>query len=480
MSSFLSPDELSGDPNQIFTVVGKLGEGSYGTVHKAIHIRTSTLCALKLIPADDVDDIDKEIGIMRGCESDFVVQFYGSWVWEGYLWIAMEYCGAGSVADVMRIGGATLREPQIASVCAGVLHGLRYLHSRGKIHRDIKAGNILLTTSGAAKLADFGVAGQLSENNAKRTTVIGTPFWMAPEVIQEVGYNTLADIWSLGITAIEMADGHPPYHKIHPMRAIFMIPTKPAPKLETPSKWSDTFNDFIARCLTKNPAQRPAADELLQHPFIANAPGASVLTETILDVLDKIAAGALDSDEEQEDDDTDEHDTPDLGTMRLDTSTMKPIVRAANIPLATSGTIKARASEAAHTSADKNDDEDAPTGTMQFSTMQIGTFRPQSAVDSGDVDDPAAGTMRVDGASGSHQPYQPAFMQYLRAQQQQSAQPAPANLQQQAPQAVDISARTLLARLDRTIEMEVAAVHAKYDSQRTALLERIRVEEEGR
>ncbi|KAJ3013176.1 Serine/threonine-protein kinase 4 [Thoreauomyces humboldtii] len=291
----LSREELAGDPNLVFQVVGKLGEGSYGTVHKALHRRTSKMCALKLIPADaaDLEDTVKEIRIMQGCESTFVVQFYGSWVWEGFLWIAMEYCGAGSVSDVMRIGATTLREPQIAVVCAHVLEGLKYLHARGKIHRDIKAGNILLNVQGAAKLADFGVAGQLSENNAKRTTVIGTPFWMAPEVIQEVGYGTLADIWSLGITCIEMAEGRPPYHKIHPMRAIFMIPTKPPPKLESPDRWSDDFHDFIAKCLTKNPVQRPTAEALLSHPFVTGHPGLSVMAETVSFVVDKIAQGAL-------------------------------------------------------------------------------------------------------------------------------------------------------------------------------------------
>ncbi|KAI8919081.1 hypothetical protein PhCBS80983_g04651 [Powellomyces hirtus] len=449
--AFLTHDELAGDPNRVFNVVGKLGEGSYGTVHKAMHVRTSQLCALKLIPADDVDDMEKEIGIMRGCESDYVVQFYGSWVWDRYLWIAMEYCGAGSVADVMRISGTTLREPQIAVICANTLHGLQYLHSRGKIHRDIKAGNILLTVNGAAKLADFGVAGQLSENNAKRTTVIGTPFWMAPEVIQEVGYNTLADIWSLGITAIEMAEGRPPYHKIHPMRAIFMIPTKPPPKLDNPSAWSDNFNDFIAKCLVKNPAQRPTAEELLKHPFITSAPGLSVLSETVSNVMDKIAAGALDDDEEEEEE---EDDTPALGTMRLD-ETMKPVGRGPPAAAPSSSAAAAASTLPSPTSPTGHDEEDEfSSGTMQIA----GTFRPQE-------------TMRVD-SDTSHRPYQPAFMQYLQPQAPPQAPPATATATSvpPSPSTAQIDPRTALARLDRTIEMEVAAVHARYDAQRQALL----------
>jgi serine/threonine protein kinase len=123
---------------------------------------------------------------------------------------------------------------------------------------------------------------------AKRNTVIGTPFWMAPEVIQEVGYDFKADIWSLGITAIEMAQGAPPYHNIHPMRAIFMIPSKPPPTLEDPTKWGKEFNDFIAKCLVKNPDQRTTAEELLQHPFITLERKGSVLAPLIEEANDLI------------------------------------------------------------------------------------------------------------------------------------------------------------------------------------------------
>ncbi|KAJ3248838.1 Serine/threonine-protein kinase 3, partial [Borealophlyctis nickersoniae] len=205
----------------------------------------------------------------------------------------MEYCAAGSVSDVMRLCRTVMTEPQIAVICNHVLKGLAYLHARRKIHRDIKAGNVLLNTNGEAKLADFGVAGQLTDNMAKRNTVIGTPFWMAPEVIQEVGYGVNADIWSLGITCIEMAEGRPPYHNIHPMRAIFMIPTRPPPKLENESKFSKPFRDFIARCLIKSPGDRPSAEELLNDPFVKDAPGVSVLSEIVAETLELVAKGAL-------------------------------------------------------------------------------------------------------------------------------------------------------------------------------------------
>jgi len=175
-----------------------------------------------------------------------------------------------------------LSEVEIATVLLDTLRGLEYLHVRRKIHRDIKAGNILLNSEGHAKLADFGVAGQLTDTMAKRNTVIGTPFWMAPEVIQEIGYDCAADIWSLGITALEMAEGKPPYGDIHPMRAIFMIPTKPPPSFREPDQWSTDFIEFVNRCLVKNPDDRATATELLVHPFIINtAQPATILSQMI-------------------------------------------------------------------------------------------------------------------------------------------------------------------------------------------------------
>lgn len=193
----------------------------------------------------------------------------------------MEYCGAGSVSDIMRLRKKTLSEDEISTILSDTLKGLEYLHLRRKIHRDIKAGNILLNSEGHAKLADFGVAGQLTDTMAKRNTVIGTPFWMAPEVIEEIGYDCVADIWSLGITALEMAEGKPPYGDIHPMRAIFMIPTKPPPSFREIDRWSPEFIDFVSICLVKNPEERAAATDLLQHEFIKNAKSNSILSQMI-------------------------------------------------------------------------------------------------------------------------------------------------------------------------------------------------------
>ncbi|GLH10026.1 Receptor-type guanylate cyclase Gyc76C [Gryllus bimaculatus] len=223
----LSEESLTRQPEEVFDIICK----SYGSVYKALHKESGQVLAIKQVPVDtDLQEIIKEISIMQQCDSPWV--------------IVMEYCGAGSVSDIMRLRKKTLTEDEIATILCDTLKGLEYLHLRRKIHRDIKAGNILLNTEGHAKLADFGVAGQLTDTMAKRNTVIGTPFWMAPEVIQEIGYDCVADIWSLGITALEMAEGKPPYGDIHPMRAIFMIPTKPPPSFREPDQWSPEFIDF--------------------------------------------------------------------------------------------------------------------------------------------------------------------------------------------------------------------------------------------
>jgi len=278
------------DPTNDFELLEKLGEGSYGSVWKAKHLKTGTTTAIKRVPVEnDLDEILNEIKIMKQCRSPYIISYYGSYFKDNELWIVMEFCGAGSVSDLMRITDKTMNEDQIGVILKDALKGLIYLHTKRKIHRDIKAGNILLNGKGEGKLADFGVSGQLSDTMAKRQTVIGTPFWMAPEVIQEVGYDVKADLWSLGITAIEMAEGKPPYSNIHPMRAIFMIPSRPPPRLSEPDKWSKDFNDFVAQCLIKNPEQRPSASDLLKHHFIGKAKSPTALMSTIDEANEIIA-----------------------------------------------------------------------------------------------------------------------------------------------------------------------------------------------
>ncbi|GAB2280179.1 hypothetical protein Dimus_014817 [Dionaea muscipula] len=258
------------------------GKGSYGAVYKARDLRTSELVAIKVISLaegeEGYDEIRGEIEMLQQCSHPNVVRYFGSYQGEEYLWIVMEYCGGGSVADLMNATEEPLEECQIAYICREALKGLAYLHSIFKVHRDIKGGNILLTEQGEVKLGDFGVAAQLTRTMSKRNTFIGTPHWMAPEVIQESRYDGKVDVWALGVSAIEMAEGLPPRSGVHPMRVLFMISSEPAPMLEDKEKWSLVFHDFVAKCLTKDPRLRPAASEMLKHKFIEKCKsGASIM-----------------------------------------------------------------------------------------------------------------------------------------------------------------------------------------------------------
>ncbi|XP_063047389.1 mitogen-activated protein kinase kinase kinase kinase 3 [Engraulis encrasicolus] len=224
--------------------------------------------------------------MMKDCKHSNIVAYFGSYLRREKLWICMEYCGGGSLQDIYHVTGPLL-ESQIAYVSRETLQGLYYLHNKGKMHRDIKGANILLTDNGYVKLADFGVSAQISATLAKRKSFIGTPYWMAPEVAaveRKGGYNQLCDIWAVGITAIELAELQPPMFELHPMRALFLMSKSNfvPPKLKDKVKWTNNFHHFVKVALTKNPKKRPTAEKLLQHPFVSQ-PLARTLAIELLD-----------------------------------------------------------------------------------------------------------------------------------------------------------------------------------------------------
>ncbi|KAL4609556.1 serine/threonine-protein kinase 10-like isoform X1 [Arapaima gigas] len=293
------------DPQENWETLGELGDGAFGKVYKVRNRTTGSLAAAKVIEVrseEQLEDYITEIDILAACRHSHVVALMEATFFEGWLWILIEFCPGGALDDIMLELERGLSEQQISEVCCQTLQALSYLHQHHIIHRDLKAGNILVTMEGQVKLADFGVSAKNANTLQKRATFIGTPYWMAPEVVQcetskDNPYSTKADIWSLGITLIEAAEMEPPHHSLNPMRVLLKITKSPPPTLTSPRLWSSHFQDFLRRALQKNPDSRWSAQQLLAHPFACAGRDGRALRDLIAEakaeVTEEIEAESL-------------------------------------------------------------------------------------------------------------------------------------------------------------------------------------------
>ncbi|XP_038045454.1 serine/threonine-protein kinase 10-like isoform X5 [Patiria miniata] len=288
------------DPESEWEVLSELGDGAFGKVYKAKNRHTGIFAAAKVIEIKDQEELDDflvEIQILGECKHQYIVGLYETYLYANKLWMLLEFCEGGALDDIMLDLEKGLTEDQIKVVCKQMLEALDYLHSKKVIHRDLKAGNILLTMTGDIRLADFGVSARNTKTKQKRDSFIGTPYWMAPEVVicetlKDNPYDYKADIWSLGITLIELAQQEPPYHDLHPMRVLIKIPKAEPPTLLAPSRWTKNFSSFIKLCLDKNPESRPTAPEMSKHPWLAevhdNKPVRDLLCEAKAEVTEEL------------------------------------------------------------------------------------------------------------------------------------------------------------------------------------------------
>uniref|UniRef100_A0A8C7LG29 non-specific serine/threonine protein kinase n=1 Tax=Oncorhynchus kisutch TaxID=8019 RepID=A0A8C7LG29_ONCKI len=306
------------NPNDQWEIIGELGDGAFGKVYKAKNKETGALAAAKVIETkteEELEDYMVEIDILAKCDHRYIVKLLDAFYHDAKLWIMIEFCPGGAVDATMLELDRGLMEPQIQVICRQTLEALVYLHSIKIIHRDLKAGNILLTLDGDIKLADFGVSAKNTKTLQRRDSFIGTPYWMAPEVVmcetmKDAPYDYKADIWSLGITLIELAQIEPPHHELNPMRVLLKIAKSEPPTLEQPNKWSQEFKDFLKKSLDKNPESRPNAAQLLEHPFVCSVKTNRPLRELVAEAKAEVMEEIEDNREEGEEEDTAELSDP--------------------------------------------------------------------------------------------------------------------------------------------------------------------------
>ncbi|XP_061818505.1 serine/threonine-protein kinase 10 [Nerophis lumbriciformis] len=300
------------NPNDQWDIIGELGDGAFGKVYKACNKETGVLAAAKVIQTkceEELEDYMVEIEILAKCDHRYIVKLLDAFYFNNHLWIMIEFCPGGAVDATMLELDRGLTEPQIKVVCQQMLEALTYLHYMKIIHRDLKAGNILLMPEGDIKLADFGVSAKNTKTLQRRDSFIGTPYWMAPEVVmcetmKDAPYDYKADIWSLGITLIELAQIEPPHHDLNPMRVLLKIAKADPPSLEQPNKWSPEFKDFLRRALDKNPETRPTAKQLMEHPFVSSVTSNRPLRELVAEAKAEVFEEIEDNREEGEEEDT--------------------------------------------------------------------------------------------------------------------------------------------------------------------------------
>jgi hypothetical protein len=263
------------DPETLYKIKKKVGEGGVGDVYLAINSRTNEDVAIKdmEVTEKNVDSLTTEIAMMKMNIHPNIILYHDSFLFgTRKLWVVMEFMDGGCLTDLLEqhAAGLKMNESHIARVTLETLKGLKYMHDHNRIHRDIKSDNILLNANGEVKIADFGYAAQLTSDRSNRSTILGTPYWMAPEIIRGKHYTDNVDIWSLGIMCMEMAQGDPPYMEHPPLRAMFLITTRGIPSLNQPHNWTDAFKDFITQCLVVPPEQRSNSTQIINHDFLNN------------------------------------------------------------------------------------------------------------------------------------------------------------------------------------------------------------------
>ncbi|WKY16880.1 hypothetical protein Q1695_001473 [Nippostrongylus brasiliensis] len=397
--------EVNVNPRDLWEIIGELGDGAFGKVEKAVSKTDRSLFAaakaIEVQEGEQLEDFLVEIEILTSCKHVNIVNLYACFFFENKLHMMLEFCGGGAVDAIMIELEKPLTEKQIAYVARYTCEAVAFLHDNNVIHRDLKAGNILLTSDGIVKLADFGVSAKLRDRNEKRDTFIGTPYWMAPEVMmcetfKDQPYDTKSDIWSFGITLIEMAQMEPPHSNVSPMRVLIKVQKSAPPTLENPSSWSIFFADFLAQCLVKNPAERKTARQILTHSFIANAtdrhPILALLAEVNADIEEEVV---IDEDRVSCDEScADSEDQSSVEAMWTNPTPVPPPIKETP-PVAADGPVKKRAAPPPPVPIQNSTSKVEPTNVNKELFVQATMPSPQPVKSANDLVSPGREALNI-------------------------------------------------------------------------------------